>query len=168
LAEVLDVGVGRPWIVGKLVSLMNTQPLATWVQALVFRAPGYSKKSLCLIFVLSSAPQAFAWTDGELLIWISSNRTFHALSGLGRFLGTIRMCTGALGFISLKANVLPFRRPIGCAEGRIGFYGSKIAIHGEPLLPNRIRGRLGWHEGSGVSLLWNILRPVIGVLMFRQ
>jgi hypothetical protein len=102
---------------------MNTKPLATWVQALVFRAPGYSKKSLCLIFVLFSAPQAFAWTDGELLIWISSNRTFHALSGLGRFLGTIRMCTGALGLISLKANVLPFRRPIGCAEGRFGFYG---------------------------------------------
>ena len=51
---------------------MNTKPLALWVQALVFRAAGYSKKSLCLIFVLFSAPQAFAWTDGELLIWISS------------------------------------------------------------------------------------------------
>ena len=28
--------------------------------------------------------QAFAWTDGELLIWISSNRPFHALSDLGK------------------------------------------------------------------------------------
>ena len=63
---------------------MNTKPLALWVQALVFRAAGYSKKSLCLIFVLFSAPQAFAWTDGELLIWISSNRPFHALSGLAK------------------------------------------------------------------------------------
>ena len=51
---------------------MNTKPLALWVQALVFRAAGYSKNFLCLIFVLFSAPQAFAWTDGELLIWISS------------------------------------------------------------------------------------------------
>ena len=144
---------------------MNTKPLALWVQAIVSRAAGYSTKSLCFIFVLFSAAQAFAWTDGELLIWIGSNRTFHALSGLGRFLGTTRMCTGALGFISLKANVLPFRRPIGCTEGRFGFYwGSKIAIHGEPLLPNGIRGRLGWHEGSGVSLLWDALRPAIDVL----
>ena len=63
---------------------MNTKPLALWVQALVFRAAGYSKKSLCLIFVLFSAPPAFAWTDGELLIWISSNRPFHALSSLAK------------------------------------------------------------------------------------
>ena len=41
-------------------------------------------KSLCLIFVLFSAAQAFAWTDGELLIWISSNRPFHALSDIGK------------------------------------------------------------------------------------
>jgi maltose-binding protein MalE len=27
---------------------------------------------------------AFAWTDGELLIWITSNRPFHALSDLGK------------------------------------------------------------------------------------
>jgi len=33
--------------------------------------------------MLFSAVQAFAWTDGELLIWISSNRPFHALSHLG-------------------------------------------------------------------------------------
>jgi hypothetical protein len=47
------------------------------------RAAGYGTKSLCLVFVLFSAAQAFAWTDGELLIWISSNRPFHALSNLG-------------------------------------------------------------------------------------
>src|ERR1700726_2637599 len=41
-------------------------------------------KSLCLVFVLFSATQAFAWTDGELLIWISSNRPFHALSDIGK------------------------------------------------------------------------------------
>lgn len=62
---------------------MNTKPLALWVQAIVSRAAGYSTKSLCLIFALFSAAQAFAWTDGELLIWISSNRPFHALSNLG-------------------------------------------------------------------------------------
>jgi maltose/maltodextrin transport system substrate-binding protein len=33
--------------------------------------------------MLFSAVQAFAWTEGELLIWISSNRPFHALSHLG-------------------------------------------------------------------------------------
>ena len=63
---------------------MNTKTLTLWVQAIVFRAPGCSKKSLCLIFVLFSAAQAFAWTDGELLIWITSNRPFHALSDLGK------------------------------------------------------------------------------------
>ena len=63
---------------------MNTKRLALWVQAIVSRAAGCSKKSLCLIFVLFSAAQAFAWTDGELLIWIGSNRAFHALSDLGK------------------------------------------------------------------------------------
>ena len=63
---------------------MNTKPLALWVQAIVSRAAGYSTKSLCLIFVLFSAAQAFAWTDGELLIWIGSNRAFHALSDIGK------------------------------------------------------------------------------------
>jgi hypothetical protein len=63
---------------------MNTKPLARLVQALVSRAPGYSKRFLCLIFLLFSAAQAFAWTDGELLIWISSNRPFHALSDLAK------------------------------------------------------------------------------------
>ena len=63
---------------------MNTKTLTLWVQAIVFRAPGCSKKSLCLIFVLFSAAQAFAWTDGEFLIWITSNRPFHALSDLGK------------------------------------------------------------------------------------
>ena len=63
---------------------MNRKPLGLWVQAIVSRAAGSSKKSLCLIFVLFSAAQAFAWTDGELLIWIGSNRAFHALSDLGK------------------------------------------------------------------------------------
>jgi maltose/maltodextrin transport system substrate-binding protein len=62
---------------------MNTTSLTRWVKALVSCASGYIKKSLCLIFMLFSAVQAFAWTDGELLIWISSNRPFHALSHLG-------------------------------------------------------------------------------------
>ncbi len=40
-------------------------------------------KLLCFIFTLFFAAPAFAWTDSELLIWISSNRPFHALSRLG-------------------------------------------------------------------------------------
>jgi maltose/maltodextrin transport system substrate-binding protein len=42
------------------------------------------KKLLCGLFVLFSAVQAFAWTDGELLVWISDNRGFHALADLGK------------------------------------------------------------------------------------
>ncbi len=42
-----------------------------------------ASKSLCLIFMFFFASEAFAWTDGELLIWISSNRAFHALSNIG-------------------------------------------------------------------------------------
>ena len=63
---------------------MNTNPLALWVEATVSCTAGYRKKSLCLIFVLFFAAQAFAWTDGELLIWMSSNRPFQALSSLGK------------------------------------------------------------------------------------
>ena len=42
------------------------------------------KKLLCGIFLVFSAAQAFAWTDGELLIWISDNRSYHALGELGK------------------------------------------------------------------------------------
>jgi maltose/maltodextrin transport system substrate-binding protein len=63
---------------------MNTKPLAHWAQAIVACAAVYAKKYLCAIFVLFSAAQAFAWTDGELLIWISNNRAFHALGDLGK------------------------------------------------------------------------------------
>ena len=63
---------------------MNTKPLPLWAQAIISRAAGYGKKSLCLFFVLVSAAHAFAWTDGELLIWIASNRAFHALSEIGK------------------------------------------------------------------------------------
>jgi maltose/maltodextrin transport system substrate-binding protein len=63
---------------------MNRKPLGLWVQAIVSRTAESSKKSLCLFFVLFSAAQAFAYTDGELLIWIGSNRAFHALSDIGK------------------------------------------------------------------------------------
>jgi maltose/maltodextrin transport system substrate-binding protein len=63
---------------------MNTKPLAHWVQATVACAAGYCRKILCPIFVLFSVGQTFAWTDGELLIWISNNRAFHALGDLGK------------------------------------------------------------------------------------
>src|SRR5258708_25706945 len=63
---------------------MNTKPLAPWAQAIVACAAAYGKKSLCPIFVLISTAEAFAWTDGELLIWISNNRAYHALGDLGK------------------------------------------------------------------------------------
>jgi hypothetical protein len=34
------------------------------------------------IIVCLSAAKAFAWTNGELLIWISDNRSYHALVSL--------------------------------------------------------------------------------------
>jgi maltose/maltodextrin transport system substrate-binding protein len=42
------------------------------------------KKLLLGIFLGFSTAQAFAWTDGELLIWISDNRAYHALGDLGK------------------------------------------------------------------------------------
>jgi maltose/maltodextrin transport system substrate-binding protein len=42
------------------------------------------KKLLCGIIILSSALPALAWTDGELLVWVSDNRAFHALGDLGK------------------------------------------------------------------------------------
>ncbi len=63
---------------------MKTKSPTLRVQSIVSGAAGYGKKSLCLIFIFSCAAEAFAWTDGDLLIWISSNRPFHALSELGK------------------------------------------------------------------------------------
>ena len=42
------------------------------------------KKLLGGILFAFCAAQAFAWTDGELLIWISDNRAYHALGDLGK------------------------------------------------------------------------------------
>ena len=36
------------------------------------------------IILCCSAGEAFAWTNGELLIWISGNRSYHALVELGK------------------------------------------------------------------------------------
>ena len=43
-----------------------------------------NKKLLFGWFVLFSAVRGFAWTDGELLIWITENRGYHALGELGK------------------------------------------------------------------------------------
>ena len=43
-----------------------------------------SKKLLFGLFVLFSAVRGIAWTDGELLIWITGNRGYHALGELGK------------------------------------------------------------------------------------
>jgi maltose/maltodextrin transport system substrate-binding protein len=63
---------------------MNIKPLSYWAQAITACAAAYGRKSLCPILVLFTAAQAFAWTDGELLIWISNNRPFHALGEQGK------------------------------------------------------------------------------------
>ena len=43
-----------------------------------------SKKLLFGLFLLFSAARGLAWTDGELLIWISDNRGYRALGELGK------------------------------------------------------------------------------------
>ena len=43
-----------------------------------------SKKLLIGLFLLFSAARGLAWTDGELLIWISDNRGYRALGELGK------------------------------------------------------------------------------------
>ena len=43
-----------------------------------------SKKVLFGLFVFFSAVRGFAWKDGELLIWITDNRGYHALGELGK------------------------------------------------------------------------------------
>ena len=43
-----------------------------------------NKKLLFGWFVLFSAVRGLAWTDGELLIWITDNRGYHALGELGK------------------------------------------------------------------------------------
>src|ERR1700751_3888918 len=43
-----------------------------------------SKKILCGIFVLLSAIRAFAWTEGELLVWIIGDKGWHGLADLGK------------------------------------------------------------------------------------
>ena len=43
-----------------------------------------NKKLLFGLFVILSASSGVAWTDGELLIWISDNRVHNALVELGK------------------------------------------------------------------------------------
>ena len=43
-----------------------------------------SKRLLFGLFLLFSAASGLAWTDGELLIWISDNRGYRALGELGK------------------------------------------------------------------------------------
>jgi maltose/maltodextrin transport system substrate-binding protein len=43
-----------------------------------------SRNLLFVVFVLFSVVRAAAWTEGELLIWISDNRGFKALQELGK------------------------------------------------------------------------------------
>jgi maltose/maltodextrin transport system substrate-binding protein len=43
-----------------------------------------STKLLLGLLVIFSAAHGLAWTDGELLIWISDNRGYHALTELGK------------------------------------------------------------------------------------
>ena len=43
-----------------------------------------SKILLFGLFILLCAVRGFAWTDGELLIWITDNRGYHALGELGK------------------------------------------------------------------------------------
>jgi maltose/maltodextrin transport system substrate-binding protein len=63
---------------------MNTKANARQLLSILTRAAGIGRKSLFLIFAIFSASHAFAWTDGELLIWISSNRAIHTLDQLGK------------------------------------------------------------------------------------
>jgi len=39
---------------------------------------------LCGFFVLGSVLQAFAWTDGELLIWINGDKGYRGLAEVGK------------------------------------------------------------------------------------
>jgi maltose/maltodextrin transport system substrate-binding protein len=43
-----------------------------------------SKKILCGIFVLLSVVRAFAWTEGELLVWIGGDKGYRGLAELGK------------------------------------------------------------------------------------
>src|SRR6201987_6378948 len=44
------------------------------------------------IFIFWSVLPVFGWTDGELLVWISKDKGYHALAGLGK------ICEKALRF----------------------------------------------------------------------
>ncbi|HEY1476176.1 MAG TPA: extracellular solute-binding protein, partial [Chthoniobacterales bacterium] len=41
-------------------------------------------KLLSGLFVLLSAGQAFAWTDGELLVWINGDKGYRGLADVGK------------------------------------------------------------------------------------
>ncbi|HEY5768899.1 MAG TPA: extracellular solute-binding protein, partial [Terrimicrobium sp.] len=43
-----------------------------------------NKLILLVLFVVFSTSRGSAWTDGELLIWISDNKGYRALSELGK------------------------------------------------------------------------------------
>src|ERR1700746_551103 len=63
---------------------MNTIANARHLLSILTRAAGIGRKFLILILAIFSVSRAFAWTDGELLIWISGNRAIHTLGELGK------------------------------------------------------------------------------------
>jgi maltose/maltodextrin transport system substrate-binding protein len=65
-----------PSMKSRLVSLVRS--------VLNLSALVHGKRFICAIAFLFCATRAFAWTDGELLIWISDNRAYHALGDLGK------------------------------------------------------------------------------------
>ncbi|MBV8814806.1 MAG: maltose/maltodextrin ABC transporter substrate-binding protein MalE [Verrucomicrobia bacterium] len=42
------------------------------------------RKLLCALFIVASGVQSFAWTDGELLVWINGDKGYRGLAEVGK------------------------------------------------------------------------------------
>jgi maltose-binding protein MalE len=42
------------------------------------------RKLLCALFIVASGVRSFAWTDGELLVWINGDKGYRGLAEVGK------------------------------------------------------------------------------------
>jgi len=62
----------------------GSHPLRNRAFVLVLPPGNMIRRLLCGFFVLGSTLRAFAWTDGELLIWINGDKGYRGLAEVGK------------------------------------------------------------------------------------
>ena len=113
-------------------SLCNCRPLLASDLSRPATPYAMIENLFCRIFLGFWAAQAFAWTDGELLIWIGDKRDYHVLVSLGK---TFEKEIGVSVKVETQEQITEtnFRKPLGLAKALISFSGRTIVLENGPI-----------------------------------